>query len=534
MTAPWVHPKTGIFWYRKVIPPRARHLFEGKGEVRRSLGTRDPHEARVRYARIAAEIEARIAAAGHRPHGLSYQELEALAGEWYRRKLAEWEPNPGRARDWGFALVEFEEDLELYTRKAQRRRALAGAVTVDDEDEIPAAWTAIRTELPPEFQTIMREVDAIAGGAGHHLDTDTRDRLYGLTFRNALPLYGRMERRAGGDYGPDPYLAKFPAFNGKVREATPASARPAAKVTFKGLVEGWAAERRPNDKTRYTVEIRTGLLEKHLGHDDATRVTIDDLRGWRQALLSEGRTVSTADNYLSNVKILFRWAAGNGKLPSNPTDGLRLGATKQKAGDRRLPFNDEEARLILQEARKLHGADRWMPWLLAFTGARVEEAAQATVADIRERDGITYLDINTEGEGKSLKNPGSARRVPLHPALIEEGFLRYVERLPRAGRLFPDLKAGAFGDLSAAYSKRAGRLIRDLGITDKRKVANHSWRHRFKDLCRDAGVPKDVHDRLTGHAEGDVSGSYGSGHGLPTLAAAIRALPLPPGLIVAG
>jgi len=48
------------------------------------------------------------------------------------------------------------------------------------------------------------------------------------------------------------------------------------------------------------------------------------------------------------------------------------------------------------------------------------------------------------------------------------------------------------------------------------------------------GVAKDVHDRLTGHGEGDVSGGYGSGHALRTLAEAVRRLPLPPGLVVDG
>ena len=106
---------------------------------------------------------------------------------------------------------------------------------------------------------------------------------------------------------------------------------------------------------------------------------------------------------------------------------MRTAKRKPKAGERRLPFSDEEARLILEKARELRGADRWIPWLLAFTGARVEEVAQALVADVRERDGIAYLDINAESEGKSLKNAGSARRVPLHPALVAEGFLDYVD-----------------------------------------------------------------------------------------------------------
>src|SRR5437763_12359057 len=78
MTTPWVHPKTGGLYYRKVIPPRARHLFGGKVEIRRSLDTKDPGEARRRYARIAAEVEARIAAGDSPPQGLSHQELAAL------------------------------------------------------------------------------------------------------------------------------------------------------------------------------------------------------------------------------------------------------------------------------------------------------------------------------------------------------------------------------------------------------------------------------------------------------------------------
>ena len=96
MTTPWVHPKTGGLYYRKVIPPRARHLFGGKVEVRRSLGTRDPRQARVRYAEIAHEVEARIAAASAPPRAATHEQLCALAGEWYRRKLAAWGPEPGR------------------------------------------------------------------------------------------------------------------------------------------------------------------------------------------------------------------------------------------------------------------------------------------------------------------------------------------------------------------------------------------------------------------------------------------------------
>lgn len=540
MSAPWVHPRTGILWYRKVIPERARHLFDGKREVRRSLRTRNTAEARLRHTQIASEVEARIAAAGRAAHSIDYRELHALAGEWYRRELARCESDPGRSRDWEAVADDYQLDLEAGRTLDRRRRGITADRPDADEDDPATDWLAIRADLSDWLRADMAKADEVAFAHGHHLDPATRNRLYGLVFRNALRLFADMVARADGDYRAD-RLATFPAVTGAAVHPTVAT----AEVTFAAIIEAWALERRPNEKSRYTMEKRIGLLAKHLGHPNAARVTADDLKGWRRALADEGRAAATADNYLRDAKTLFIFAAESGLLPANPAANLRVGVgvgkRKRAHEDRRLPFSDGEARLILDKARTQKGADRWLPWLLAFTGARVEEACQAFVGDIREADGIVYLDINADGEGKSVKTAESARRVPLHPALIAEGFLAYVaglrkldKRTGKPGRLFPDLKPGPFADYSAAYSKRAGRWLRSLGITDPRKVANHSWRHRFKDVCRDAEIPKDQHDALTGHAGRDVADSYGSGHSLRTLAGAMRRVPLPPGLVVAG
>jgi integrase len=169
---------------------------------------------------------------------------------------------------------------------------------------------------------------------------------------------------------------------------------------------------------------------------------------------------------------------------------------------------------------------RWVPWLLAFTGARLDEVCQAYTADLRQDQGIWYLDVNEE-RGKKLKNPGSARRVPLHQAILDEGFLEYVKSLPE-GSLFPDLKPDRFGSPGGTATKRLGRWVRSLGIEDPRKVPNHSWRHRFKDLCRGAGIEKAVNETLMGHASSDVGDRYGLGYPLKTLADAIAKIPVPP------
>jgi hypothetical protein len=60
MAQPWPHPKTGVFWFRRAVPKDLRTPV-GKREELVSLATKDPAEARVRYAKVSAEVEARWA-----------------------------------------------------------------------------------------------------------------------------------------------------------------------------------------------------------------------------------------------------------------------------------------------------------------------------------------------------------------------------------------------------------------------------------------------------------------------------------------
>ncbi|WP_166036855.1 DUF6538 domain-containing protein [Sphingosinicella sp. YJ22] len=56
MTAPSKDPRTGIYYFRKVIPPELRPAF-GKREYKVSLGTRDPVEAKALMPERAAAYE---------------------------------------------------------------------------------------------------------------------------------------------------------------------------------------------------------------------------------------------------------------------------------------------------------------------------------------------------------------------------------------------------------------------------------------------------------------------------------------------
>jgi hypothetical protein len=152
-------------------------------------------------------------------------------------------------------------------------------------------------------------------------------------------------------------------------------------------------------------------FQQHLGHDDPRRVMPDDVVAWKDALLARG-LASVRDGHLAAIKTLFNYGVRNQLLKRNPAEGVTA-ARKTRAGNRRLPYADDEvARLLL-------------PWLTALSGARVGEVAQLCNRVVAI-DSIPVMKIAPAPDGGTIKNVGSERDIPIHPAIIERGFLDFV------------------------------------------------------------------------------------------------------------
>jgi len=133
-----------------------------------------------------------------------------------------------------------------------------------------------------------------------------------------------------------------------------------------------------------------------------------------------------------------------------------------------------------------------------------------------------FLNVTDLGEDQKLKNDASKRTVPLHPDLERLGFLNYVEGLPKGGRLFPDLKAGAYGRLTAKWGEWFSTYLRKVcGVTDKRMVF-HSFRHTFKHHASHVGMIEGVQRQIMGHSPGDVADDYRGGYSLHQLVEGMR------------
>lgn len=123
----------------------------------------------------------------------------------------------------------------------------------------------------------------------------------------------------------------------------------------------------------------------------------------------------------------------------------------------------------------------------------------------RDLTEISWPRARSEADGKEMDE-----NKDWDAAMEEEAKQLAGKLMQLLGHRFPLLVSGASRQLTASWSQWWGRYLRkEVKITDSRKVF-HSFRHGFKDACRDSDIPKELNDRLTGHGGGGVGDSYGA------------------------
>jgi integrase len=282
---------------------------------------------------------------------------------------------------------------------------------------------------------------------------------------------------------------------------------PSKPVSLQALLDGWAAEKQPTQKTIYSWKRVLEQLGTFVGHNDAARLTPENLLHWKTTLLEAGlRTKTIRDSKIAPLRASLQWGVDNRKFAMNPASRV-LVEVRGKMAERIRGFTDEEAALILrQAATHQDSVRRWVPLLCAYSGARISEVCQLRGGDIFQHDGVWCMKFDPEAG--ALKNVNSERAVPLHPAIVTSGFLEFVAS-QRPGPLFPGLAADRFGNRGGNGTKIIGRWVRGLGLTDARLSPSHSWRHRFKTLGRRHGLMLEILNALTGHHRKTEADWYG-------------------------
>lgn len=294
--------------------------------------------------------------------------------------------------------------------------------------------------------------------------------------------------------------------------------RRASSPNLMAIFDGYLRERQPSPATiKRWRPVITHLVD-YLGHDEPRSISADDIIDWKEALARQGASGRTIrEVYLAAAKVVFAWGVENRKLDANPAAGVSVRVPRRHR-PRGPSFTSAEAHTILlaslsrdqgKISREHALARRWIPWMCAYSGARVGEIAQMRGRDIMEMEGIWVMLITPEaGSTKS----GQARIVPLHPHLVEQGLLKVAEQAGD-GSIFYDPARGRGGSAGNAHYRKVGeRLaawVREVGVDDPNVQPNHGWRHLFKTLARRAGIAPEVRDAIQGHAPRSVGEAYG-------------------------
>lgn len=292
------------------------------------------------------------------------------------------------------------------------------------------------------------------------------------------------------------------------------------------VAKKWDAETPHNQRTFKHYVRHIPYFEKAVGKLSVKEITKKHFIEYKDTRLAKGDSPLSINRSIEILRIFLNFAISMDVISINPADKVKI-LVKNNPKDARLPFDINSLNIIfnsqiysskLRPAGGKGEAAYWIPLIALFTGARQGEICQLMKRDIKNEKYFDndktekfawMFDITDMGERQKLKNQGSRRKIPVHSTLIKLGFIEYVQR-QADGMIFPLLlESKEFKEIGSNWSKWFGRFLRvNLKITDK-KLVFHSFRHTFKEYCRNAGIATEVHHALTGHSMGNVGDNYG-------------------------
>jgi integrase len=228
-------------------------------------------------------------------------------------------------------------------------------------------------------------------------------------------------------------------------------------------------------------------------------------------------TSSSVNTLIGQVHAFFEWCLTHGYIQNNFCKKLKVRDRRKKSTLKDI-FNNtnlfEIKTKIFCNVQKLYDKNPervWIPMIGFYQGMRLEEIAQLHLEDIYQNESDMWvfdLNENTNQNNQSvkkIKNNPSVRIVPIHPKLIEFGFLNYYEMVKKAGheRVFYNLKDGrdgfgrGVGDWFNTQTKRH--------ISNSEKKSFHSTRHTFMQLLKNLDVDEHKLTGLVGHGEEKIA-----------------------------
>ncbi|HAI1515047.1 TPA: site-specific integrase [Escherichia coli] len=300
-------------------------------------------------------------------------------------------------------------------------------------------------------------------------------------------------------------------------------------VVFSSLVSSLLAEKVQTLKSSSYKDLSSSLntVSRFLP-EDMDLMSRSEWLAVRDSMLAAEVRPSTINKLLTKAKMCLDYGLMNGQLEGrNPIERMKL--TKDVDSKRRA-FTDEELERLLVRVESEYQftrhtthttseARRWASLVSVVTGSRSAEVCHLTKRDIVTLDnGLVCIDINEDGDGKSVKNKHSVRLVPLTDGacgLDLKSFLEWVDMQPDEGPLF--------GMTPSAYSSWFNSRVLTEALGDSQDVSLHSLRHWLATRMKERGVNLVDAQGILGHSSQSITYDlYGKGHAVQRLAEVLK------------
>ncbi len=478
----------GLYYYRQRVPADVAPKL-GKKFVKESLGTGREAEARLKFPPVAAKWQAFFEQIRRGVQTLTPEQCEGIAGEIYADLIKR--DGGGQAATNPFGTLYWKVLINA------SKDALKDEVDLGPDGVVPGRVYLERLHGARLDQHLAARGMTVCDRTYYTL-------LYAVN-RAVIQASEVVVRQAFGDYTPDPNASRFPK-----------TVLPDPSKTFKALWKEYCASKKTSEEVaKKKLHFFVAMIE-HAGTDDMRLITEEHLLGLRDKLQASGLKRKTVkEGYFAHIKAFFAWTKRQKKLPANPAAEVVVEMADDEKDMRGL--TDAETRAILRAARGPFGARmapenraarRWVPWLCAYTGARLNEITQLRPMDIRQIDGVWCIEITPDAG--SLKNEWSARNIPLHPRLIDQGFLDFVRGRQSSARLFYDEERAGATAAARNLGNKLREWVKDMGVLEDELAAPfHGWRHRFRTVGRDCEIDEAKLSAIQGHAPDTEGKKYG-------------------------
>jgi integrase len=239
----------------------------------------------------------------------------------------------------------------------------------------------------------------------------------------------------------------------------------------------------------------------------------------------ETQTPQNINKRLSKLSVFGNWGVRQGLLLTNPFSGMKFLVKKQP--NRRQPFTTDDLKKILkpetylnwtinfEHPYKIHKVNNKLPYywvflLGIFSGMRTNEMCQLRLSDLKKVDKIWFMFVE-DSENTKVKTESSIRKIPLHPQLIELGFIDYVGNLrkKKKTRVFWELREDRDGFASKVSRHYNEKFLPAIGVWEKHKKVLYCTRHTFINKLYSEKVDENVIKTLVGHEKEFTMKHYG-------------------------